>query len=140
MARGMVELAKAYDKLSVSITKMGAAAATLNDKKISHLERLSRIRLPDWYWRGLDERKGLISSVTSAIGNLFTPSAPAAPAVAEPSKRAAASQNKGKHGTVLMQNDKIIDLLMALNEKIGQGSNLDAATIKYLSAKASARM
>ncbi len=140
MAKGMIELAKAYDRLSISITKMGAAAATLNDKKIMHLERLSRIRLPDWYWRGIDERKGLISTVTSAIGNLFTPSSSPTPAVAEPSKRTAASQSKGKHGTVLMQNDKIIDLLMALNEKIGQGSNLDAATIKYLTAKAGARM
>lgn len=138
MAKGMIELAKAYDRLASSLTKMGKAMNNFNDKKIAQLERLSRIKPP--------ARPGLLSSIGSAIGSVISNVASMAtqPAVQAPpaSKRETPKSifPKGKYGDIAKQQDMIIDLLQQLNDKLSIGSNLDGAAVKYISEKKSAKM
>jgi len=136
MAKGMILLAKAYDRLASSLAKMGKAMNNLNDKKISQLERISRIR----------PSKDLISTA-SAVSNLSTmPNVPPSMPYVQPSPSKTNQEKKndifpkGKYGNIAKQQDMIIDLLQLLNEKLSIGSNIDSATIKYLNDKASAKM
>jgi hypothetical protein len=138
MAKGMIELAKAYDRLASSLTKMGKAMNNFNDKKIAQLERLSRIKPP--------KSPGLLSSIGSAIGSVISNVAGMAsqPAVQAPpvSKREGAKDifPKGKYGNIAKQNDMIIELLQQLNDKLSMGSSIDGAAVKYLTEKKSAKM
>ena len=139
MAKGMIELAKAYDRLAASLTKMGKAMNNFNDKKIAQLERLSRIKPP--------KSPGLLSSIGSAIGSVISnvASMAAPPAVQAPppqSKREGPKDffPKGKYGNIAKQQDMIIDLLQQLNDKLSMGSTIDGAAIKYLTEKPPAKM
>jgi hypothetical protein len=134
MANGMVHLAKAYDKLAASLTKLGTAMNGINDKKISQMERMTRI----------NSNKN--EQPTSAVGNMLSsvfgggsPSADVASPVSVASPvnvgKKAAAGSKGKYGDTGKQNDMIIELLRELNAKLGEGSNIDSAMIKNLSEK-----
>jgi hypothetical protein len=136
MAKGMVELAKAYDRLAISMKKLGSSMNGINDKKIAQMERMSRL--------GKSQSKGLLGSIGDAVGsvasaagglvsgalNMITPGGGSgAP------KKAEGKPSKGKYGDIHRQNDMIIDLLMELNSKVGPGSNIDAAAVKKLGEK-----
>ena len=139
MAKGMIELAKAYDRLASSLTKMGKAMNNFSDKKIAQLERLSRIKPP--------KGPGLLSSIGNAIGSVISNAAnmSAQPAVQAPPAQSKREEKKdifpkGKYGNIAKQQDMIIDLLQQLNDRLAMGSNIDAATIKYLTEKPPAKM
>jgi hypothetical protein len=139
MAKGMIELAKAYDKLAASLTKMGKAMNNFNDKKIAQLERLSRIQPP----KGVGLLGGIgnaIGSVISSAANMFSKAPTVQPPTQSKRETPKSFWPKGKYGDIAKQNDMIIDLLQQLNEKLSMGSNIDAASIKYLSEKKSAKM
>lgn len=136
MAKGMVELAKAYDRLAISMKKLGSSMNGINDKKIAQMERMSRL--------GKSQSKGLLGSIGDAVGsvasaagglvsgalNMITPGGGSgAP------KKGEGKISRGKYGDIHKQNDMIIDLLMELNSKVGPGSNIDAAAVKKLSEK-----
>ena len=139
MANGMIALAKAYDRLSSSLTKMGKAMEAFNDKKIHQLERISRIRPHG--------NPGLLANIGTAIGNTIgnamamaaPPSVQATPSKSNQEKKGDIFP-KGRYGNIAKQQDMIIDLLMQLNEKLSAGSNIDSATIKFLTDKESAKM
>ena len=140
MAKGMLTLAHAYDRLASSLTKMGKAMTLFNDKKISQLERITRIRPHYGSPAGLAAIGGAIStSISNALSM-----ASSMPAVQTSSKTNQEKKNdlfpKGKYGNIAKQQDMIIELLQLLNDKLNVGSNIDSATIKYLNDKQSAKM
>ena len=139
MAKGMVHLAYAYDKLAASITKMGKAMETLNDKKISQLERMSKIKPPK------REGGGVLSAIGDAVGSVIRSAGNyvAGTNVASPSgataKRAGSDNKsswpKGKYGDIGKQNDMIIELLTQLNANIGSNSLLSMYLMKHMDNK-----
>lgn len=134
MAKGMVELAKAYDKLAASLSKMGMAMQNLNDKKISQMERISRIRTPR------RESGGIGESIGDAIGGVIrsaisAPSPNVAPTGGGASAKRAGEKfgwPKGKYGDIAKQNDMIIDLLRSLGDNIGPNSVLTMYLMKNM--------
>jgi len=121
MSKGMVVLAKAYDRLANSLTKMGKAMDSLNDKKISQLERMSNIAAPS-----------LIGySGTPKMSNVNSPDSAS-------SKRSSVDSSKsikGKYGSSMEQNDIIIELLKKLNSNIGEESILSMYLLKNMENK-----
>jgi len=140
MAKGMLTLAHAYDRLASSLTKMGKAMALFNDKKISQLERITKIRPHYGNPAGLAALGGAISN---SISNALSVSS-SMPAVQTSAKTNQEKKGdifpKGRYGNIAKQQDMIIDLLQLLNDKLNIGSNIDSATIKYLNEKKSAKM
>ena len=141
MANGMILLAKAYDKLASSITKMGSAMNNINDKKLSQMERMSRINTKT-------DSKGAFSSVGSAVGSAAGSAANAMrsavninPGNSKSTKSTSIEKPKlGKYGDIHAQNDKIIEMLKELNEKIGPGSNIDTVMVEKLGGKKSSKL
>jgi hypothetical protein len=137
IANGMILLAKAYDKLASSITKMGTAMNSINDKKISQMERMSRIKTKTeskGFFGSLGDAAG---SVVGAVGgavsgaiNMVTPGS--GPGSGSTKKE---KPKVGKYGDIHKQNDMIIDMLKELNEKLGPGSNIDTVMQKKMSEK-----
>jgi hypothetical protein len=132
MANGMMLLAKAYDKLASSITKMGSAMNNINEKKLSQMERMSKINTKT-------ESKGFFGSVGDAVGSVVGAVANVASAVVStPSGPGSSRKEKprvGKYGDIHKQNDMIIDMLRELNEKLGPGSSIDTVMQKKLTEK-----
>lgn len=135
IANGMVQLAKAYDRLAISLNKLGASMKGIDDKKISQMERMSRIRVKT-------ESKGFFGAIGDAIGSAFgggSAAAVSAPAMAPPSSspggKKEAKPKVGKYGDIHKQNDMIIELLMELNGKLGPGSSIDSVMQKKLTEK-----
>lgn len=144
MAKGMVALAAAYDKLASSLTKMGKAMESLNDKKISQMERMSKIKIPkkDSGSIGIGSMDAGGSAVrmagspgTDAL-NMVTPNSAS-------SKRSAVGVDKqgwtkGKNGNIAAQNDMIIDLLQKLNvnilQTVGDKSTLSTYLKKHMNS------
>jgi hypothetical protein len=142
MANGMIKLAKAYDSLASSIKKMGSAMSQINDKKISQMERMSRLG------RGQNQSRGMLGSIGDAVGNvagavgglvsgalnMVTPTS------SGPGSRSKEKEKVGKYGNIHKQNDMIIELLMELNGKIGAGSNIDTAMLKKINEKKDSKL
>jgi hypothetical protein len=135
MANGMILLSKAYDKLASSITKMGSAMNNINDKKLSQMERMSRINTKT-------DSRGVFSSVGGAIGSAVGSAANAMrsavninPVNSKSTKSLTEKVKLGKYGDIYAQNDKIIDMLKELNNKIGPGSNIDTVMVDILCDK-----
>jgi hypothetical protein len=141
MAKGMLALAKSYDVLSVSITKMGMALNNFNDKKISQLERLSKIKMPQSGGGG--GMSGIMGKLGGAIGSMISGgggSGGSSVSSSASKKNVAFQMPKGKHGDLSMQTDKIIDLLDSLDQKMGLiGVPLEAALVKYITGKAKSK-
>ena len=138
MANGMVKLAKAYDKLASSITKMGTAMNNINDKKLSQMERMSKIKTKT-------ESKGFFGSLGEAAGSVAGAVAGAAMVASAgggpgSGKKEKEKEKLGKYGNIHKQNDLIIDLLKELNEKLGPGSSIDTVMQKKMSEKASSSL
>ena len=139
MADGMVKLAKAYDKLASSITKMGTAMNNINDKKLSQMERMSKIKTKT-------ESKGFFGSLGEAAGSVAGAVAGAGMAMVASAggpgsgKKEKEKEKLGKYGNIHKQNDLIIDLLKELNEKLGPGSSIDTVMQKKMSEKASSSL
>ena len=143
MAKGMVELAKAYDRLAISMKKLGSSMNGINDKKIAQMERMSRL--------GKTQSKGMLGSIGDAVGsvvgaagglvsgalNMITPGGGGGPGAG---KRGEPKPKVGKYGDIHKQNDMIIELLMELNTKLGAGSNIDAAAVKKLGEKKDSKL
>jgi hypothetical protein len=131
MASGMVKLAKAYDKLAHSITKMSAAMNSINDKKLSQMERISQLRTKGdskgYFTGGSPGAGGAAGGAGGASVNMVS--------VQTNSKntKPAEKLRQGKHGDLHTQNDKIIELLKELNDKVGPGSNIDTVMVDKLS-------
>lgn len=144
IANGMLQLAKAYDKLAISLSKLGRSMNGINDKKIAQMERMARM--------AKGQNKGLLGSIGDAVGSVVSSAGnlvSGALNVATPggggggpgSGKAPKEKPKvGKYGDVLKQNDMIIDLLMELNSKIGAGSNIDTAMLKKINEKKESKL
>jgi len=144
MANGMILLAKAYDKLASSITKMGKAMNNINDKKIAQMERMARMA------KGQNQSRGMLGSIGDAVGsvagavgglvggalNVITPGG-GGPGSKSGSKE---KPRVGKYGDIHKQNDMIIELLMELNKNVGAGSNIDTAMLKKLNEKKDSKL
>ena len=136
MAKGMVSLAQAYDKLSASILKMSQAMSNFNEKKISQLERLSRLRPPGGYSGGVQTQFVQTQSAQQQGGSQQSgASVNVSSAAAAKKEKGPAAPQKGKYGDIYKQNDTIIDLLKDMNKMLGDGSNLDTSLMKYLGKK-----
>ena len=140
MANGMILLSKAYDKLASSITKMGSAMNNINDKKLSQMERMSRINTKT-------DSRGVFSSVGGAIGSAVGSAANAMrsavninPVNSKSTKSSTERVKLGKYGDIHAQNDKIIDMLRELNDKIGPGSNIDTVMVEKLGDKKGSKL
>jgi hypothetical protein len=132
IANGMVKLSKAYDKLAISLQKVGTSMNSINDKKISQMERLSRITSGGGGpvgGRSSDTRTARSESVSSV--SVATGGGPGGPGAVVRKERV----KLGRYGDIATQNDKIIDLLKDLNEKIGEGSVIDTVMQKKLTEK-----
>ena len=130
IANGMVALANAYDKLATSLTKVGKSMDSMNDKKISQMERMSKITTPKTGGGILDKLRGLSETYKEHFHREN-------PAVSMPkpkeesnvkpsasSKRATVDKSTND---VSKQNDMMIHLLRDLNRQIAQnlgGSSL----------------
>jgi hypothetical protein len=132
MASGMIKLANAYNKLASSIIKMGGAMNSINDKKLSQMERISQLKMSG-------DSKGRFSSIGSTTmgggGGSSTTTSGNMVSVQTNSKntKPAEKLRQGKHGDLHTQNDKIIELLKELNDKVGPGSNIDTVMVDKLS-------
>ena len=141
MAKGMVELAKAYDKLASSLTKMGKAMENLNDKKISQMERMSKITTPKkdsgGVVGGVLDSLGKVGSFIKSTSNLVSGTNVVTSGAS--SKRATVDKSlgwpKGKNGDMGKQNDMIIELLQQLNANIGPNSTLTMYLLKNMENK-----
>jgi len=137
MANGMVKLANAYDKLASSITKMGTAMNNINDKKLSQMERMSRIKTKTeskGFFSSLGEAAGSVAGAVAGAGVAMIASTGGGPGSGKKDKE---KEKVGKYGNLNKQNDLIIDLLKELNEKLGPGSSIDTVMQKKMSEKAS---
>ena len=137
MADGMVKLAKAYDKLASSITKMGTAMNNINDKKLSQMERMSKIKTKTeskGFFGSLGEAVGSVAGAVAGTGMAMVASAGGGPGSGKKEKE---KEKVGKYGNLNKQNDLIIDLLKELNEKLGPGSSIDTVMQKKMSEKTS---
>ena len=140
MARGMLALATAYDKLASSLTKMGKAMENLNDKKISQMERMSKIKQRDGggvhgvVGGVLGSIGSAVGSVVGAAGGLASGALKMVTPGGASSKRAAVAdkQVKGKHGTIVEQNDKIIQLLMDNHQTLIRNLGENSVLTHYL--------
>ena len=135
MADGMVKLAKAYDKLASSITKMGTAMNNINDKKLSQMERMSKIKTKTeskGFFGSLGEAAGSVAGAVAGAGMAMVASAGAGGSKKEREKE---KEKVGKYGNLNKQNDLIIDLLKELNEKLGPGSSIDTVMQKKMSER-----
>jgi len=132
MANGMVHLAKAYDKLAASLTKLGTAMNGINDKKISQMQKMSRIKADGG---GNSYSAAGASPVSVISGGSFFGTSVASPGATAVKKPAVGSAKGGKYGDVTKQNDMMIELLIELNNKLAPGSTLDAMAQKKLSEK-----
>jgi len=137
MAKGMVFLAHAYDKLAASITRMGQAMENLNEKKISQLERISRIAL---HKRGdgdrVESKRESSRSIQAPVrseGVAVNPAPSGASAKRIGSDRVGGP--RGKYGDLAKQNDMVIDLLQQLNANIGANSLLSMYLMKHMDKK-----
>ena len=134
MANGMLHLAKAYDKLATSLAKMGSAMDSINDKKISQMERISRI------YNGSRDFSSVFQMPTVArVSPEVSPASTYGSSLLDntfsvKSKKSDASK-PGKYGDNAKQNDMIIELLTELNNKLGPGSMIDAMAQKKLAEK-----
>ena len=140
MADGMVKLAKAYDKLASSITKMGTAMNNINDKKLSQMERMSKIKTKTeskGFFGSLGEAAGSVAGAVAGAGMAMVASAGGGGSKKEREKE---KEKVGKYGNLNKQNDLIIDLLKELNEKLGPGSSIDTVMQKKMSEKASSSL
>ena len=141
IANGMILLAKAYDKLASSITKMGTAMNSINDKKISQMERMSKIKTKTeskGFFGSLGDAAG---SVVGAVGNVVSGAVNmVAPSSGPGGKSTKREKTRGKYGDVYEQNDKIIEMLMQLNEKLGAGSNIDTVMQKKMMEKGASKL
>lgn len=142
MANGMILLAKAYDKLATSLSKIGSAMNNINDKKISQMERISKIRTKTeskGFFGSLGEAAGsVVGAVAGAVGGgMAMVSSGSGPGSGAGKKE---KPKVGKHGDVHAQNDKIIDLLKELNEKLGPGSSIDTVMQKKMAEKKSSNL
>ena len=131
MASGMIKLANAYNKLASSIIKMGGAMNSINDKKLSQMQRISQLRMSG-------DSKGRFSSIGSTTmggGGSSTTTSGNMVSVQTNSKNTKPVEKvrQGKHGDIHTQNDKIIELLKELNDKVGPGSNIDTVMVDKLS-------
>ena len=121
MSKGMVVLAKAYDRLAISLTKMGKAMDSLDDKKISRLSKLTGGALKGGNFGYSGGYKGSSVNVDTASAKRLS---------VDKSKEV-----KGKNGSIADQNDKIIELLEKLNLNIGEGSTLSTFLLKNMENK-----
>ena len=140
IADGMVKLAKAYDKLASSITKMGTAMNNINDKKLSQMERMSKIKTKTeskGFFGSLGEAAGSVAGAVAGAGMAMVASAGGGPGSGKKEKE---KEKLGKYGNIHKQNDLIIDLLKELNEKLGPGSSIDTVMQKKMSEKASSSL
>lgn len=142
IANGMLQLAKAYDKLAISLKKLGSSMNGINDKKIAQMERMAKL--------SKGQSKGLMGSIGDAVGsvvgaagglvsgamNMVTPGG-GGPGSGKATKE---RPKVGKYGDIHRQNDMIIDLLMDLNSKIGAGSNIDTAMLKKINEKKDSKL
>ena len=133
MANGMLHLAKAYDKLATSLAKMGSAMDSINDKKISQMERISRIQNGS---RGVSSvfQMPTVSRVSPEVSPASISGGLLDNNFAGKSKKSDTSK-PGKYGDNSKQNDMIIELLTELNNKLGPGSVIEAMAQKKLAEK-----
>ena len=132
MANGMLQLAKAYDKLATSLKKMGASMSGINDKKISQMERMSMIQNGNRAYSSV-----LQSPISTSYAEVGSSSSLGGVSVASPvnTKKKSDVVKAGKYGDSAKQNDMIIELLTELNNKLGPGSMIDAMAQKKLAEK-----
>lgn len=130
MANGMLQLAKAYDKLATSLKKIGSSMDGINDKKISQMERMSKIQ------NGNRVNSAASETPVSVFGGAgsFMGTSVASP-VGTRAKKSDTGAKSGKYGDVGKQNDMIIELLSELNNKLGPGSIIEAMAQKKLAEK-----
>ena len=130
MANGMLQLAKAYDKLATSLKKIGSSMDGINDKKISQMERMSKIQNGNRVNSAASETPVSVFSGASS----FMGTSVASP-VGTRAKKSDTGAKSGKYGDVGKQNDMIIELLSELNNKLGPGSIIEAMAQKKLAEK-----
>ena len=138
MARGMILLANAYDKLASSITKMGNAMNNINEKKLSQMERMSQINTKSGS-KGVFSSGAAPTAASAASSNVMR-SVNTNPINSKSTKQNVEKAKVGKYGDIVAQNDKIIDMLKELNDKIGPGSNIDTVMVEKLSDKKSKKL
>ena len=129
MANGMLQLAKAYDKLATSLKKIGSSMDGINDKKISQMERMSKIQNGKVNSAASETPVSVFSGASSFMGTSV------ASPVGTRAKKSDTGAKSGKYGDVGKQNDMIIELLSELNNKLGPGSIIEAMAQKKLAEK-----
>ena len=149
IANGMVALANAYDKLSTSLTKVGQSMDGMSDKKISQMERMSRMITPktgggisdtlNRWSNGLDSfvTKNVLNPAFGAISGkkmLSSDSANASPSVKPSASSKRATIDKSANDTS-KQNETIIHLLRDLNRQIAHNLGGSSLISSYLHKK-----
>jgi hypothetical protein len=134
MANGMLHLARAYDKLATSLAKMGSAMDSINDKKISQMERISRIQNGG---RGVSSvfQMPTVSRLSPEVSPASTYGSSLLDNTFSAKSKKSDASKPGKYGDNAKQNDMIIELLTELNTKLGPGSVIEAMAQKKLAEK-----
>ena len=150
IANGMVALANAYDKLSTSLAKVGKSMDGMSDKKISQMERMSRMITPKTGGGGISDTlnkwsAGLDSFVTKNVLNpafaaisgkkmLSSDSANESPSVKPSASSKRSVVDKGGKD-ITKQNETIIHLLTDLNIQISRNLGPRSIISTYLHKK-----
>ena len=109
VARGMIVLAKSYDKLASSFEKFGGALDKINIDKIKELKSLQVEKLGNTIEKVTpkEEEQGFWSKLGSAASNLFS-----GPEVKSPAQKATKEDEKS---SLKEDMEKIIELLSGIN-------------------------
>ena len=111
---------------------MSAAMNSINDKKLSQMERISQLRTKGdskGYFTGGSPGGGAGVGAGAGGASVNMVSVQTNSKNTKPVEKV----RQGKNGDIHTQNDKIIELLRELNQKVGPGSNIDSVMLDKLS-------
>ena len=149
-ASGMVKLAKAYDRLSISIRRLGGAMKLLDANKLKQFRGLTAnvavlsaldSKMFDNMLQVLESRSSVFAKILkdeSGVMDKMGGTSKRPQVGAGASKRENASKEKrGKHGDLNRQMDILIELMANIVGNVGDGSTLDNVLKRALASKSS---
>jgi hypothetical protein len=134
VASGMVKLAKAYDRLSVSLRKLGGAMKTLDSKKLREFNNLTanvavlsslNSTMFDNMLQVLESRSSVFSKILKEQSGAKGVESRRPQVGATKSEDRSSKAKKGKHGDLNRQMDILIELMAGVLKTVGDGSTLD---------------
>ena len=144
VADGMVKLAKAYDRLSVSLKRLGGAMKTIDAGKLKQFNNLTanvavlsalNSSMFDNMLQVLESRSSVFAKILKEQSGTKGVESSKRPQVGAGKTGEKSKEKKGKHGDLNRQMDILIELMAGLIKTVGEGSTLDSVLQKALLSK-----